>query len=128
MSKMVNLEQKRALNAFEACINSSFSGVAQGEVVKKLPPMIRNNGMLGALAFALSKGDKKDGEGFVKAFEAIMKHLKSIDKVNASNVNDFQSELINCPALKLRDVTAETMLYLDYLRRFAKKDKPREKQ
>ena len=43
---MVNLEQKRAINAFEACSAEKFGGKAGGEVVKKLPPLIRGNGML----------------------------------------------------------------------------------
>ena len=81
--------------------------------------MIRENGMLGALAFALSKRDKSDGHD--KAFEAVRIHLKSIGKINADNIDGLQRELMECSALKLRDVTAETMLYLDYLRRFAKK-------
>ena len=112
MNKFENLEQKRAINAFQACEEKgSFGGVDQ------LPPMIRENGMLGALAFALSKRDKSDGHD--KAFEAVRSHLKSIGKVNADNTTDLQKELMECSALKLRDVTAETMLYLDYLRRFA---------
>ena len=121
MNKIENLEQKRAINAFQACEEKgSFGGVDQGEVVKKLPPMIRENGMLGALAFALSKRDKSDG--YDKAFEAVRIHLKSIGKINADNIDGLQRELMECSALKLRDVTAETMLYLDYLRRFAKKE------
>ncbi|MBR2871880.1 MAG: type III-B CRISPR module-associated protein Cmr5 [Lentisphaeria bacterium] len=120
MNKFENLEQKRAINAFQACEEKgSFGGVDQGEVVKKLPPMIRENGMLGALAFALSKRDKSDGHD--KAFEAVRIHLKSIGKINADNIDGLQKELMECSALKLRDVTAETMLYPDYLRRFAKK-------
>ena len=121
MSKFENLEQKRALNAFQACSGTVFGGVNQGEVVKKLPPMIRENGMLGTLAFALSKNDK--GAGFVNAFDAIRLHLVSIGKINAKDLSAFQQDLMTCPPLKLRDVTTETMLYLDYLRRFAKKDK-----
>lgn len=120
MSKLENLEQKRAVNAYQACDGAVFGGVNQGEVVKKLPPVIRENGMLGALAYALSKDGKSSG--LVNAFEAITVHLNSIGKVSSKDAVALQQELMNCPALKLRDVTTETMLYLDYLRRFAKKD------
>ena len=116
---MVNLEQKRAINAFEACSAEKFGGKAGGEVVKKLPPLIRGNGMLGALAFTLSENNKD--KGWERAFDAIRLHLKSLGKVKADNVILLQDELMKCDSRKLRDVTAETMLYLDYLRRFAKK-------
>ena len=97
-----------------------MAGVNDGEVVKKLPPMIRENGMLGALAYALSKDGKSDG--YPKAFQAICKHLHDIKKVNAETVEDLQKELMECPALKLRDVTSEAMLFLNYMRRFAQKE------
>lgn len=120
MKKLENLEQARALNAFRACEGSVMGGVDGGEVVKKLPPMIRENGMLGALAYALGKADK--GSGYSNAFQAICEHLHAIGKVNSGTVEGLQNELMECPALKLRDVTSETMLFLDYMRRFAKKN------
>ena len=81
---MVNLEQKRALNAFEACSAEKFGGKDGGEVVKKLPPQIRENGMLGTLAFALSENNKD--KGWEKAFDAIRLHLKSLGKVKADTI------------------------------------------
>lgn len=120
MKKLENLEQTRALNAFNACTGTVMGGVNGGEVVKKLPPMIRENGMLGALAYALSRDGKSSG--YSNAFQAICKHLNSIGKVNAGTVEALQNELMECPALKLRDVTSETMLFLNYMRRFAKKE------
>ena len=116
---MVNLEQKRALNAFEACSAEKFGGKDGGEVVKKLPPQIRENGMLGTLAFALSENNKD--KGWEKAFDAIRLHLKSLGKVKADTIAQLQDVLMKCDSRKLRDVTAETMLYLNYMRRFAKK-------
>ena len=59
MANIVNLDQMRAKNAFKACENNIFVGKDGGEVVKNLPPKIRENGILGALAFALSKKDKE---------------------------------------------------------------------
>ena len=121
MKKLENLEQTRALNAFNACEGTVMAGGNGGEVVKKLPPMIRENGMLGALAYALSKDKNYENKGFSKAFQAICKHLHDIKKVNAETVEDLQKELMECPALKLRDVTSEAMLFLNYMRRFAQK-------
>ena len=54
MANIENLDQIRARNAWNACNGRTFSNADGGEVVKKLSPMIRENGMLGALAFALA--------------------------------------------------------------------------
>lgn len=127
MAKIENLDQVRAINAFNACKNDCFRGKDGGEVVKKLPPMIRENGVLGALAFALNKKDR-NAIGYAGAFTAITEHLKCLEKVKANNVEDLQTELLGCPSIKLRDVTAETMLYLNYLRRFAQKKEKKDNQ
>lgn len=119
MAKIENLDQIRAKNAWNACNGTTFSNADGGEVVKKLPPMIRENGMLGVLAFALAKMDC-DADGFINAFNAVCLHLNMLGKVRASSAKDLQTELLECDSLKLRDVTAETMLYLDYLRRFGR--------
>ena len=120
MANIENLDQIRAKNAFEACKKDCFNGKDGGEVVKKLPPMIRENGMLGALAFALHKKEKET-IGYAGAFDAIACHLNNIGKIQAVNAEKLQIELLECPSLKLRDVTVEAMFYLDYLRRFAQK-------
>lgn len=122
MANIVNLDQIRAKNAFTACQQDCFSGKDGGEVVKKLPPMIRENGLLGALAFALSKKEKETA-GYAGTFNAIAQHLFCVGKAKSSNAEALQLELLSCTSLKLRDSTVEAMLYLDYLRRFAKKEK-----
>ena len=115
-----NLELKRAKNAFEACGKNSFGGKDNGEVVKKLPPMIRENGLLGALAFAIEGKNKT--AGYRSALDAICLHLKELKRVEAGDAEALLNELIEeSNSLKLRDVTTEAMLYLNYLRRFAKK-------
>ena len=122
MANIENLDQIRAKNAFEACQKDCFKGKNGGEVVKKLPPMIRENGMLGALAFALDKKEKK-AIGYSGAFDAIAQHLNNVGKTQAVNAEKLQMELLGCTSLKLRDVTVEAMFYLDYLRRYASTEK-----
>ena len=119
MAKIDNLELIRARHAFEACAKPDFGGKDGGEVVKKLPPMIRENGLLGALAFAIEGKDKTIG--YRNAFDAICRHLKDLKKVKSENAIAMQEELIKSDSFQLRDVTAEAMLYLNYLRRFAEK-------
>ena len=112
-----NLEQIRAKNAFMACADGTFNGENNGEVVKKIPTMIRDNGFLGALAFAIAKK-----AGYEKAFLVIIKHLKTLGLIedDVGNCDDLLKLLVERPHGRLRRVTEETMLYLNYLRRFAK--------
>lgn len=114
-----NLDLVRAKHAYTAATTGPFSGKNDGEVVKKLPPMIRENGLLGALAFALEGKDKT--RGYRDALDTICLHLNVLNKVKSSNAEALLNELIEeSNSLKLRDVTTEAMLYLNYLRRFAK--------
>ncbi len=123
---MKNLDQIRAKNALEAAA-TGYKGANDGEVVKKVPTMIRENGILGAAAFAL-----ETGKGYATVFEAIITHLETIDRLpsppqsreslrHESRLEAFITGLTATDAAQLRAVTAETMAYLNYLRRFAGK-------
>lgn len=116
-----NLAQIRALNAVEAAKDGVFAGQNDGEVVKKIPAYIIESGLLGALAFALEKGG-----GHRAVFQAVLTHLKSVDDPTARNAAGPEAwfeALANAPVSELRAATAETMAYLAFLRRFAKKEK-----
>ena len=114
-----NLDLLRAKHAYTAATTGPFSGENGGEVVKKLPPMIRENGLLGALAYALEKNNSGD---YQKAFDVICGHLNELKKVEAKDAAGLLDELIkDSDSLKLRVATAEALLYLNYLRRFAEK-------
>lgn len=122
---MRNFEQIRAANAFEAATSNQFKGKNGGaSVVKKVPTQIRENGFLGALAFAIEK-NIDNTPGYKNVFEAIMKHLPSVNCDFGINCNgeieDFFSGLsTKRDADVLRAITSESMAYLNYLRRFAK--------
>ncbi len=108
-----NLEQIRAKNALEAALEIG-DGKIGGEVVKKIPPMIRDNGILASAAFARDKR-----EGYETVFHAIIKHLKFLD-IMPKNQEKLIEWLIGVDSAKLRAVTEETMAYLNYLRRFVR--------
>jgi CRISPR type III-B/RAMP module-associated protein Cmr5 len=119
---MQNLDQIRAKNALSAATGNTYKGANDGNVVKKIPTMIMNNGILATAAFAL---DNK-GAGYSGVFEAVIQHLNDKNiKCLPSDKNirtteqliDFLSSTNSCA---LRNVTAEAMAYLNYLRRFAK--------
>lgn len=116
---MNNLDLIRAKNALDA--RNIGSGVNDGEVVKKVPSYIINNGILAAAAFA-----KETGTGYEDVFKAVVAHLKSIKRIPGNTPDSSDGlirYLVSQDSAKLRDVTAETMAYLNYLRRFASKKK-----
>lgn len=123
-----NLAQVRAKNAVKAAENKAYTGNDGGEVVKKIPAYIIESGLLGALAFALEKGG-----GHLAVFEAVLVHLKDkeINDPTARDAADPKAwfeELAGADVSQLRAATAETMAYLAFLRRFAKKEKDNGKQ
>ncbi len=123
---MKNLDQIRAKNALEAVRKYDFTGKDKGEVVKKVPPMIIQNGLLGTLAFAID--DKK---GYADVMKAAVKHLASNElypeiekKISDMNdLNEFTKYLCNKDSAYLRALTEEVLSYLSFLRRYTKKDK-----
>jgi len=126
---MKNLDQIRAKNALAAADGGRFRGVNDGQVVKKVPTMIRENGILGALAFATERKDSGalKNEGHHDVWQAITTHLADpgIVKIkSACTPEQFIAWLAGhdeVTAARLRAITAETMAYLSYLRRFAGK-------
>jgi len=123
---MKNLDQVRAQNALNAAKSTHFEGAEGGSIVKKIPTMIRENGFLGALAFACeknSKGEKKSGDHHL-VFEKIMTHLQDkrieiIPNDAGKTADDLLSHVTSVSSTELRAITDETMAYLSYLRRFA---------
>lgn len=122
---MKNLEQIRAANALEAATGTTFKGVNDGQVVKKVPTMIRENGILGAAAFAL-----ETGQGYEGVFNAIIRHLEGMPRLmphessrhaSSLSLKAFIEDLSSADSARLRAITAEALAYLNYLRRFARK-------
>lgn len=115
-----NYAQLRAKHAWEATQDTVFQGKEGGEAVKKVPAMIIENGLLGAIAFAIEKG-----EGYFKTFEALLDHFKKTEFASVEttkDVGEWFSKLASSDAETLRLTTSECMAYLAYLRRFAKKE------
>lgn len=117
---MQNLNQIRARHVMAL---EKVCGKNGGEVVKKIPPRIMNNGLLAALAYSLD--EKK--EGWRTIFDAIARHLSSQEiKVVGASVRDTRSLLEylvkeGTSSAKLREATAETMAWLDFARRLIQK-------
>lgn len=123
---MQNLEQIRARNVLNFSKTGAVSGDKGGEVIKKIPPLILNHGLLATAAYSFT-----EKEGWQKVFDAIAVHLADKDiGVVPETVKDRQtlmgfltSKDTTSESLKL--ATAEAMAWLQYARRFVTKgDKP----
>lgn len=113
---MKNINQIRARNAFNS-VGKIKGGVNGGEVVKKIPPIIMNNGLLSALAFA------HENDGWKSVFVEAEKHLRD-DDIDLLPSNEpllqYLTEKADSQALKL--ITNEILAWLEFLRRFTSKD------
>lgn len=119
---MKNLEQIRANNALAFSKEGSVSGKEKGEVIKKIPPMIMNHGLLNTAAYSYSE----KSEGWQKVFDAIARHLASPQiEILPKNVQDRHSLMEHLSGVAdsqtLKLATAEAMAWLQYARRFVKK-------
>lgn len=123
---MKNFEQIRAKNALAKTKKIGKGGGGGDNVAKKVPVMILDNGILAAAAFAL----ENKGNGYADVFDAAIAHLADqeialLDKTMP--LEDFIDRLAGVSSDELRRITAETMAYLNYLRRFAEPKKQGEK-
>lgn len=115
---MNNMDLIRAKNALEAS-GTIRAGENETDTVKKIPPYIINNGLLATALFA---NEKK--AGYENVFKAVVRHLKSIHRLPQGTEESSMGlvrYLVGKTSAELRDVTTETMAYLNYLRRFASK-------
>ncbi|MGI5868565.1 MAG: type III-B CRISPR module-associated protein Cmr5 [Kiritimatiellia bacterium] len=117
---MKNLEQIRARNAMAAA-RQNLAGPNGGEVIKKIPPLIMNHGLLAIGAYAF---DEKTG--FRGAIDAIATHLADPDVACVPENCTDTAKLMNylsseATSHQLKLCTAEAMAWLDYARRFIKK-------
>ncbi|MDD3545784.1 MAG: type III-B CRISPR module-associated protein Cmr5 [Kiritimatiellae bacterium] len=118
---MKNKDQIRAKNAIKAA-EKRLSGKQGGEVIKKVPPLIMNHGLLALGAYAF---DEKTG--FKGALDAIAAHLADKDvgllppryPADTQGLMDYLSNEADSDQLKM--CTVEAMAWLDYARRFIKK-------
>lgn len=121
---MHNQEQIRARNAlaFATLHGEKIRGPQGGEVIKKLPSLILNHGLLATAAYSYT-----EKEGWQLTFDAIANHLadKQISILPAGTatrqamMNWLTGGEATSESLKL--ATAEAMAWLGFARRFVKK-------
>jgi CRISPR type III-B/RAMP module-associated protein Cmr5 len=122
MSGRPNLDQIRARNAIAAIrAGTSGRGVEDGDAISGFPALVVNNGLLATLSFCISK---KESGGYRQIGDAIARHLADEgvklagkDTQTLVALRDF---LVTRDSTTLRLCTAETLAYLNHLKRFAK--------
>ncbi len=120
---MNNLEQIRARNVLNFANSGTVSGKKGGEVIKKISPMILNNGLLATVACSFDEGK----EAWKQVFDAVAIHLSDPDiaaiPCDKNDRNGLMTFLTGETATSkdLQLATAETMAWLQYARRFVKK-------
>jgi CRISPR/Cas system CMR-associated protein Cmr5 small subunit len=119
---MENLDQIRARNALQFADAGGIANVQGGEVIKKIPPLIMNHGLLATAAFSYS-----EKEGWQKVFDAIAFHLSCREvAVLPETCGSRQKMMVylseDADSETLKQATSETMAWLGYARRFVKKE------
>jgi len=120
---MKNLEQIRAKNAFALSKETTLQGKQGGEVIKKVPTLILNHGLLATVAYSYSE----KADAWIKLFDAIARHLAdpevAILPSGCCTRDNLMEKLTDKSASSelLKRATAESMAWLAFARRFVKK-------
>ncbi len=130
MSQMTNLEHERAKEAWSTIdfVNTKLDDIGfkreYRSIVLKFPTLIMINGLGQAVAFLKAKG-KNDVR---KAEEKLYRDIEGwLDKRIQWNVTgELIEKIITLPSDKFRLVTAETLSYLSWMKRFADAVLPKE--
>lgn len=113
------LEQGRAKHAYDAAKAAADAKVKDYKsYTKKVPMLVKSNGLGATLAYMQSKG---------KAYETIIKNiegwLNTDDKFKDIYKNlegkTLVEKVVNCSSQEYRALTIEILAYLNWLKRFA---------
>jgi hypothetical protein len=109
-----NLDQLRAKHALERKANVA-QGDDEGNHVSGYPAMIIADGLLNALAVSVDKEDQR-----LRVANAIAHHLNAagILTVTPPNAENLLKTLAGSDDYTLRRVTAESLAFLSFLKRF----------
>lgn len=131
MSLVENIEHERAKEAWNCvnCVNSQKEDEFKKEyrsIVMKLPTMIITNGLGQTLAFLKSKGKGEKNKPEEKLYRDIENWLNKRVHWTVTGKLELIEKIIALPSDKFRYVTAETLSFLSWMRRFADAVLPKE--
>tara|TARA_Y100000588_G_C14246178_1_gene921528 strand:- start:2264 stop:2632 length:369 start_codon:yes stop_codon:yes gene_type:complete len=113
-----NIEQLRARNAIQIA-QEIAQEKDEGDALSGFATLIINNGLLPTLAFALEKKGQHE-----RICDALGRHIASMPRFDFNEDNKagsaLQKWLIDNDSFTLRQITAEIMAYLSYLKRYVR--------
>jgi len=130
MSQITNLEHERAKEAWSTIdfVNSELDDIRfkkeYRSIVLKFPTLIITNGLGQSIAFLKAKGKNDKNKPEEKLYRDIEGWLDRCFQWNVKG--ELIEKIINLPSDKFRLVTAETLSYLSWLKRFADAVLPKE--
>jgi len=120
------IEQNRANQAYEyAKKGSELSDNAPKEYkayVKRIPMMIKTNGLGATFAFVFSKRNKSDAYGCIygQVTDWIINHKNYlISNSDTPLTNDLSEQIVQLDSAQYRAVTVEVLALFQWMRRFA---------
>jgi len=128
MANQSQLEQGRAAYAYQCAEDAKKSNKAKEykAYAKKMPMLIKTNGLGSAVAFALSKASrekdgkmKKEGWGLIYTHLAIYLSEKSPNRLFDFKREDLAKTLTTINSFEYRATTIDVLAFLSWLRRFA---------
>ena len=122
VTTLKGIEQGRATHAFKVvqAVNDSLKKEYKS-AAKKLPVLIKMNGLGQSLAFLKSKGEKdkdKPKNAHDRLYEHIGNWLQTEDEKRLVPKGELVKNVIELPSPIYRQVTVETLALLNWIRRF----------
>lgn len=128
ISTLKGIEQGRAAYAY-LCVKKVAEEDSQKKdykaYVKKIPMMIKTNGLGATLAFIKAKSNAKKESNSTKAYKLIYEHLTKwlgLDEkqlIDFSGAEDLLECVVNMNSSEYPAVTTEVLAFTGWLRRFA---------
>lgn len=115
-------EQIKAEFAYNCARNAAYLGKEYKSYVKKLPMLIKTNGLGATFAFMFSKRNKDEGKYWNKIGENLYDWLKYLNKIDANKIKSFDDlvrEINQLQSTEYRYLTAEVISFISWLKRFA---------
>ena len=126
LTTLKTIEQGRAKYAFEKVKEISEDRSKKlkenyKSTAKKLPVLIKTNGLGQTLAFLKSKGEKDESKpknAHDRLYDQISIWLQTEDFKGLVDVGELVEQVINLESQAYRQVTVETLALLNWMRRF----------
>lgn len=128
MSNIKTLEQGRAEFAYKKAEEGKSIGKDYKQHVKKIPMLIKTNGLGNTFAFVASKAKWKDEKGneklnsYALIYRQTYEWLKKDNKLgifNQQQKEDLVAKIVNLESPQYRALTNEVLAFFNWLRRFA---------